>query len=320
MNEIIVASKRNWIDTIDLLNESFHMKTLSEQFEYLKEFGSERNRKFGKVFLVRDRLSQQEYVLKIINKTNQNQIAQERLKNETKFKFDFPGLPLPSEIVETTENLVLIKRYIRGVTLEEYWQTIPTRNRMTILHEILKELCPLLDHLKSSEVVHADIKPTNIIVHKTDKLELALIDFGMAIKINHVEHRNILFPIGYAAPELLLNHLDIVDHRTDLYALGISIWKLMDGKLPLFHPNPSIFTNLQLTHPLPESSAMNRKLTKILQKLCYKHSFRTSPNRMKSKEVRENLKSGMNGRYNNLTDFLSDFEQLLPTKKWYQFF
>jgi serine/threonine protein kinase len=290
-------------------------------YSFLKDFGNQHKRKFGNVFLVEDKATREKFIVKQVKKSETNVIAQERLRNESVFQFDFPGLPRKTEFIETPENSILIKRFVEGETLEHFWNQIPRRNRPDELIRILQELVPIFDFLKNKHIVHADIKPSNILINKTtDKLHVSLIDFGMALDLNQPEQRTILFPIGYAAPELLLNKLDLVDHRTDLYALGISLWKLMDGKLPLFHPNPSIFTNLQLTHPLPFSAEISKKTHQLLSNMCSKYPFETAPNRISEEMVRKKLMEGMNNRYNGLDEFLKDYQTTLHHKKWYHVF
>jgi serine/threonine-protein kinase len=169
-------------------------------------------------------------------------------------------------------------------------------------------------------VVHCDIKPSNILVKKTeDDFEIALIDFGLAVRTTEPENRKILFPLGFAAPELLLNELDLVDHRTDLFALGISCWNLFTGELPLTHPNPSIYTNLQLTHPLPDHSSLPKGLYPILKKMANKHVFRTAPNLMTAEERKMALKEGLLGRYATLSEVLIDLTNVPLKKNWFGF-
>lgn len=292
-----------------------------DNYRLIKEFNDGHRRKFGNVFLVEEKTTHAKFVLKKVNKSETNVTAQERLRNEAIFQFDFPGLPRKIEFIETAETLILMKQFVEGETLEAYWNQLPRRNRQAELMHILQELVPIFDFLKHNNIVHADIKPSNILVNKTnEKRFVSLIDFGMALNLNQNEHRTILFPIGYAAPELLLNQLDLVDHRTDLYALGITLWKLMDGKLPLFHPNPSIFTNLQLTHPLPFSNEIRKKTQELLSKMCSKYQFETAPNRMPQEMVREKLSVGVNNRYGSLHEFVKDYQTNLHQQKWYHFF
>jgi serine/threonine protein kinase len=122
--------------------------------------------------------------------------------------------------------------------------------------------------------------------------------------------------LGFAAPELLLNRLSIVNQSTDIYALGILIWRLYTGELPLTHPNPSIFTNLQLTHPLPNDSSIPKRLFPILEKMTVKHQFQLPPNKMGRNEVDELLSKAMLQRYTNLTEVLNDIQEMISKRSF----
>ena len=180
-------------------------------------------------------------------------------------------------------------------------------------------MTPIFEELQSEHIVHCDIKPSNILISaKKDDFDVYLIDFGLAIKRNLIDDRKILFPLGYASPELLLNHLDIVDHRSDLFALGILIWRLIVDELPLRHPNPSIYTNLQLTYPLPDHIELPKGLYPILQKMTCKYQFQLPPNKLSREEIRTSLLTGISQRYKNIKEVSIALNQLKERKSFYQ--
>lgn len=293
------------------------METVSDRYKIVQKLGKQSKRKFGSVFLVQNKLSGEEAILKTLKKNPNNFHLQERIRQEAGFSFEFDGLPKTLELIENESEILLIKNYIPGITLEEYWRKIPRKDQLSELILILENLSPILHYLKEVHVIHCDIKASNILIHKMNSgITVSLIDFGLALKQDKENQRSILFPLGYAAPELLLNKLDLVDHRTDLFSIGIMIWTLLNGQLPLTHPNPSIFTNLQLTHPLPEGTEPLEGLNKLLRKMCCKPSFRTAPNRMDNAKVRSELLQAIHNRYENLNQFLDHLKKLPKRKKW----
>lgn len=296
------------------------MSHIHEKYKLIEPLGNQLKRKFGEVFLVQNKSTEVYGVMKRIAKSPANAHLQERLRKEASFTFDFTGLPKALDYFESESEIILIKNYSSGNSLEEFWQRIPRKKRIETLKLILQRLAPIFNHLRENQIVHCDIKPSNIIIEqKGDYLNVALIDFGMAINRKDYSLRKTLFPLGYAAPELLLNHLDIVDHRTDLYSLGIVIWKLSEGKLPLTHPNPSVFTNLQLTHPLPDALELPKGWNSILKKMCNKHVFRTAPNLLTPEEVKDSLILGMSIRYATIDQILAAIEKLPTPKRWILF-
>jgi serine/threonine protein kinase len=282
--------------------------------------GNQSRRKFGNVYLVERRTDGKKLVMKHIQLDTAETHLIERAKREATFTFQMEGLPLVVEQIQSESEFALIKDYAQGIPLDDYWQSIPKKMRINELVRILHALEPIFKTLKENGIVHCDIKPSNLLIHITNNhMEVQLIDFGLAIRQKEENHFKLLFPLGFASPELLLNRLNCVDHTSDLFALGITIWKLFVGQLPLTHPNPSIFTNLQLTYPLTDHSNLPKGLYPILQKMCYKHQFKTAPNRMNTSDVDALLIKANKTRYQDLDDIILDLKKIRRTKSWWPF-
>ncbi|GAB5419255.1 MAG: hypothetical protein Crog4KO_32990 [Crocinitomicaceae bacterium] len=277
----------------------------SEKYQIDSPLGRNQRRKFGSLFLVSNKVSGAKGVMKIVTKTSQSQLAEERLKGEASFHFDIEGLPEILDIIETDQEIMVVRKYIPGETIDRVLKRTKKRTQHVFLCNMLKQLGVLLNEIHHRGIYHCDLKPGNILIDKENNVHL--IDFGLALRKDEDSERKLLFPLGYAAPELLLNHLDLVDHRTDYFALGITLWRLYAGKIPLTHPNPSIFTNLQLTHPLPESHEISSKMQKVLNKMCAKHSFQMPPNKMLDEEVKSLLSEAKEMRYGAFEEFFHDF-------------
>lgn len=283
---------------------------IPEPYQIVRPLQKQQQRKFGALFIVRNKENGLLGILKMITKTEGTATPSERLRAESTFHFPSKGLPHIYDVFETKSNLIVIRNYIHGATVEEHFNTLKRRKRHAFLCEVLTQLDALLTKLHQERIYHCDIKPSNLIWDEEETLHL--IDFGLALQQPITQNRKLLFPLGYAAPELLLNRLHLIDHRTDYFAVGIAIWRLYSGKLPLPHPNPSIFTNLQLTHPLPESFDVPNRIQTILEKMCVKHSFEVPPNRLPLSQVDEDLKAAMEQRYMQFSDFVADFRNAGP--------
>jgi len=293
---------------------------LSNRYHIKQRLGNQHKRKFGSVFLGRDKTSGDRVVIKAIQKQKGSELITDRLRGEALFNFDFFGLPRILFVEESKTELFVVRCYVPGIPLNEYWVQIKRRKRLFFITQLIEKLIPIFDHLQGQGIVHCDIKPSNILIEQVteDTIEVHLIDFGLALyKGSDFTDRKLLFPLGYAAPELLLNHLNLVDHRTDIFALGITIWHLYTGELPLRHPNPSIFTNLQLTHALPEHSELPTKVYRILKKMCSKHIFDLPPNKMNPIQVNSFLLSAIHDRTNSLTEVMEAFIDLVKQRKFW---
>lgn len=291
----------------------------SEKYRIVQRLGNQKQRKFGDVFLVEDKLTGESGTMKVVAKSG-NELREERLRAEADFTFDHPQLPKTRYVFESETELVVVKSYFQGIPLDTFLKSVKSKHKPAFLLQLLEQLKPVFEELNSQQIVHLDIKPSNIIINgNIEKFAVYLIDFGMAIDTKLIDHRSTLFPLGYAAPELLLNRLHLVDQRTDLFALGIVLWQSFTGKLPLLHPNPSITTNLQLTHPLPDHDDIPKRYLPILKRLCVKYSFGVPPNQLPSDTMDSFLKEAMNQRYLNLEEVIIDWKSALEKKNWLGF-
>lgn len=290
------------------------MDSFLENYSIIKSLGNQKKRKFGDVFLIQEKETLTYFVLKKIFKTSTNSAILSRLKKEATFTFQQNGLPYIKELIETNEQILLLKPFIPGETLDQYWKKVKRKDQLNSWKKIVLGLTESFETLKNQGIVHCDLKPSNILIEENETVfQVHILDFGMAIRITEIEMTPTLFPLGYAAPELILNHLSSVDHTTDLFSLGIISWQLFDGRIPLSHPNPSIFTNLQITHPLPNSSNLPKGLFPILSNMCFKHSFSIPPNRLLIEEVEHLLKNACEKRYQSLTEIIKEFEKIDST-------
>ncbi len=119
-----------------------------------------------------------------------------------------PGVPL----------LELMERYEAG---------LPLRAVMQVVTGLLRAL----DHLHRHGWVHGDLKPGNLLVaDRMGALLVHLIDFGVALPAGKAVGEDIVITPEYSAPELLEGAA--VDARTDLYAVGLLLFEMLENRRP----------------------------------------------------------------------------------------
>ncbi|TGD87319.1 serine/threonine protein kinase [Mycolicibacterium sp. CH28] len=130
--------------------------------------------------------------------------------------------------------------------------------------ESLGQIADALDHAHRGGVVHTDVKPANILVHRDFSRDGAvLIDFGVAhVLAEDVWHRpaEVVASLPYAAPELLQGRLP--QAATDEYALACTALELLTGFPPFTAQNRMALVDAHLHLPPPETSREVRWLSR----------------------------------------------------------
>jgi len=102
---------------------------------------------------------------------------------------------------------------------------------------LIPAFCDALQYAHDEGVVHRDIKPENVLVDKKGRLKIA--DFGLAKLLGHESNDHSLTMPGmslgtprYMAPEQM-DKPETVDHRADIYSLGVVFYEMLTGEIPM---------------------------------------------------------------------------------------
>ncbi len=169
------------------------------------------------------------------------------------------------DVGETADGMhYMVMDFVSGPDLATLLSDAPMPGPRVI--SLVKQLCDGLQHAHEKGLIHRDFKPENVIV-ETDPggNELPrIVDFGIAILQDAGESPNgegrlttnglVLGTPHYMAPEQAV--ADPIDHRIDLFALGIIIYEMLTGKLPFDGTGAEVArANLVLDPP-----AMNKRV------------------------------------------------------------
>ncbi len=129
----------------------------------------------------------------------------------------------------------LVMEYVDGLNLRQL--ILGTKLEPTEAMQMVPQLCDALQYAHDRGIVHRDIKPENVLISQEGNIKIA--DFGLAKltdgtpgNFTLTQSRQVMGTLNYMAPEQVETPTD-VDHRADIYSLGVVIYELLTGELPL---------------------------------------------------------------------------------------
>lgn len=163
-----------------------------------------------------------------------------RQEASTLARLDHPGLPKVSDYFSIEDRDYLVMDYVPGKDLLEISNTARQEGRFLDEETVLEwtnQLCDALIYLHSRKppVLHRDVKPANIKL--TPEGWLKLVDFGLVKPFDPTDPTTLTGLQGagslpYAPLEQYVDHLGHTDPRSDLYALGATVYHMLTGNVP----------------------------------------------------------------------------------------
>jgi predicted Ser/Thr protein kinase len=228
----------------------------------------------GEVYLAQDIRLERLVALKFLSEERIND-AKWRVRFEREAKataaLNHPNIVTVYEIDEYENRPFIAMEYIDGMSLAKL-----IKNHLTPLatiRDIVLQACDGLSAAHAVEIIHRDIKPSNILIDKQRVVKIA--DFGLAMLPDNVRMTSTGTRAGtpaYMSPEQIAGRT--VDHRTDIYSLGVVIYELLTRQLPYSTTTPAELGWVILhREPIPLSSVLggrHENLQQIIDKCLAK--------------------------------------------------
>jgi tRNA A-37 threonylcarbamoyl transferase component Bud32 len=150
-------------------------------------------------------------------------------------RLSHPNIVTVHDFGEAEGHYYLLMEYVDGVTLRQLLQSHKITPEEAL--DIVPSICDALQFAHQQGIVHRDIKPENVLLDKQGRVKIA--DFGIAKLVGAeapplglTEERSVIGTPHYMAPEQV-EKPQLVDHRADIYSLGVVFYEMLTGELPL---------------------------------------------------------------------------------------
>jgi len=209
------------------------MKKLGK-YELVKKLGEGAT---STVYLGRDPFAQRAVAIKvaspgILHDPEKGKLYSSLFLNEASLigKLNHPHIAQIYDAVVADDFCYIVMEYVPGGTLEAHAQP---GNLLPVdrVVELVFKCTRALDYAYRLGITHRDIKPANILLAGTSDVKIS--DFGAAIINNAGRERTQITGIGspaYMSPQQVQEQF--LDHRTDIYSLGVVMHQLLTGELP----------------------------------------------------------------------------------------
>jgi tRNA A-37 threonylcarbamoyl transferase component Bud32 len=161
----------------------------------------------------------------------------ERFEREARAlaRLSHPNIVTVYDFGQAQGNCYLLMEFVDGLTLRQLFHTRKLAPAEAL--NIVPKICEALQYAHNEGIVHRDIKPENILLDKKGQVKIA--DFGIAKIIGQAPKdgsltgaKDVVGTPHYMAPEQIEKPAT-VDHRADIYSLGVVFYEMLTGELPL---------------------------------------------------------------------------------------
>lgn len=198
-----------------------------------------------------------------------------RFENEARImaSLDHPNIVKVLDYTDDSDRLAIVMEYLEGSTLSDYVKTngaLSPETASSLMLSILDAFQYAHDH----GIIHRDVKPSNILLD--DKLTPKIMDFGIAKLLTDNSLTRTGTQMGtptYMSPEQVRDVKDI-DHRSDIYSLGVTLYFIITGAAPysaatlstfdiytkiVHEPLPALTTSIQFSSVISKATAKDPK-------------------------------------------------------------
>jgi serine/threonine protein kinase len=227
----------------------------------------------SRVYLASDPFADREVAIKVFLFDEKAEPQSERMKHKAFLaeaslagKLNHPHIVEIYDAVVEPDRSYLVMEYVEGTTLEAHEEVdslLPLGKVMEIAFKCIRAL----EYAHTHGIIHRDIKPGNILLSKSGETKVS--DFGAAFHSRHetTQVTGIGSP-AYMSPEQI--RMEDLNQQTDIYSLGVTMFRLLTGRLPYEAPTQAALTHAILHQPPPRLATLRPDLPPLLDEIVMK--------------------------------------------------
>ena len=232
----------------------FELQEHIGKYPVVREIGSGAT---SRVYLARDTFAERDVAVKVFLFDAQVDPQTERMMHKAFLaeaslagKLTHPHIVDIYDAVAEPDHSYLVMEYVPGTTLEAH-SDVSSLLPLNKVVEIIFKCIRALEYAFQHGVIHRDIKPGNIMLSAAGETKVG--DFGASFQQRHGMESTQITGIGspaYMSPEQV--RMETLNHQTDIYSLGVVMYRLLTGRLPFEVSTQAALTYAILnTVPLP---------------------------------------------------------------------
>ncbi len=251
------------------------MRTHIKHYRILRELGGGG---FAQVYLAFDEQLHREVAIKVLHANlADNDDYRRFFEREARIVASLEQLAVVPiyDFGEIDGDLYLVMRYMRGGTLADRLFEAKKALPLADVIALLERLAPTFDAMHERGVIHRDLKPANILYDEAGSPYVA--DFGIARMqqaTSQFTQTGMSFGTPqYSSPEQITGE-GTLDHRTDIYSLGVILYQLLTTEYPFWADTPLGWVYQHTEASIPDIRKVNARLppgvTQVIEKLLAK--------------------------------------------------
>jgi serine/threonine protein kinase len=239
------------------------------KYPVIREIGSGAT---SRVYLAHDPFAGREVAFKVLQFAEGADRETERMMHKAFVaeaslagKLNHPHIVDIYDAVVEPDRSYLVMEYVPGRTLDEH-ATPHTLLPLAKVVEIIFKCIRALEYAFQHGVIHRDIKPGNVLLSQDGETKVG--DFGASFQSRLDEKTTQIKGVGspaYMSPEQL--RMEKLSHQTDIYSLGVTMFRLLTGRLPYEAGSHVALTYAILNTPPPRPSRFRPDLPSLLDEI-----------------------------------------------------